>query len=648
MDKLMPLTITGLATGCIYALAASGLVVTYTTSGIFNFAHGAIGMVMAFLYWELHINQGIPTIPALILVLLVIAPLFGALIERLLMRQLYGSSAGTSIVVTLGLLLTLIGLASTKWSPATARTLPYLFGNDHFRLFGVNVYFHTAIVVLATIGVALFLRFLFYSTRIGIAMRAVVDDPELAALNGATPARVAQLSWALGASLAGLAGVLLAPLVELDVLTLTLLVINGFAAAVVGRLKNLPMTFAGAIGLGLLENYAVGYLSGGTGFIGKHMKFLSNAKPAMPTIFLFVALLVLPQVRLRVGRVVSAGVPKVPTLRQSIIAAGAFVAIALALSGSLSQFMLAHASLGLVLGLIMLSLVLLTGYGGQVSLCQLTFVGLGAFAMGKVAGGGGSPLGLLVAVLLAAPIGALVALPALRLQGLYLALITFAFAQGMDKIFFSNEHVFGFGGSLHVGHPLGVKGGSAYFVLLAALFAFTGVGVLAVRRGPFGRRLAAMGDSPSACSTLGLNLTVTKLIVFTVSAALAGLAGAFYGGLRGAVGANDFLALQSLVLMLLATIGGINTVSGALLGGMTYGLLLPVLQNVLPSSIGQFTFLGTGLAAISLGRNPNGMASQLFSFVDRVRVRARTRPRGFVPPGDLSLPQEVDLVTTPG
>src|SRR2546426_2308717 len=115
----MALSITGLATGCIYALAASGLVVTYTTSGIFNFAHGAIGMVMAFAYWELHVNRGVPTIPALILVLLVLAPLCGAAVERLLMRRLHGSTTGTALVVTLGLLLTLIGLASTLWSPAT-------------------------------------------------------------------------------------------------------------------------------------------------------------------------------------------------------------------------------------------------------------------------------------------------------------------------------------------------------------------------------------------------------------------------------------------------------------------------------------------------------------------------------------------------
>src|SRR5205807_143271 len=172
-----------------------------------------------------------------------------------------------------------------------------------------------------------------FRTRPGVALRAVVDAPEVAALHGAAPARVGQMGWAIGAVLAALAGILLAPVVTLDALTLTLLVINGYAAAIVGRLRSLPLTFAGGLVLGL---------------------------------FTF-------------GR-------------------------------------------GMVFAIIMLSVVLLTGYGGQVSLAQLTFVGFGAFAMGKI-GGGGSVWGILVAVVLAGVVGAVAALPALRLQGLYLGLI---------------------------------------------------------------------------------------------------------------------------------------------------------------------------------------------------------------------------------
>ncbi|MEY2469819.1 MAG: hypothetical protein QOF21_2517, partial [Actinomycetota bacterium] len=274
----------------------------------------------------------------------------------------------------------------------------------------------------------------------------------------------------------------------------------------------------------------------------------------------------------------------------------------------------------MVYALIMLSLVLLTGYAGQTSLAQMTFVGIGAFAMGKFFGGT-SFLGIILAAVLAGAAGAIAALPAIRLQGLYLALSTLAFAQGMSQIFFKNQNVFGYGGRLEVGRPellgLSFRGDRAFFILLCVTFAACGIGVLALRRGAFGRRLIAMRESPAACATLGLNLTVTKLVVFTLSSAMAGLAGAFYGGLRGQVGLNDFEMLQSLVLLLLVSVAGINTVTGALMGGLTFGLF-PKIQRSLPS-IPSLSFLGAGFGAIALGRNPNGWTSEVGPNIARIR-----------------------------
>ncbi|MHB8671630.1 MAG: ABC transporter permease subunit, partial [Acidimicrobiales bacterium] len=459
MTTFLSFTIVGVVVGCGYAVASLGLVVTYTTSGIFNFAHGAIGMLMAFAYWELHVHQGWPAPIALVAVLFVLAPLTGAVIERLLMRPLHGSSTGTSLVVTLGLMLALIGIATSVWDPGTARVIPEFFAGHHLRIFQVNVTFHQLTVIALAGLVAIGLRAFFYRTRTGVAMRAVVDDPELAALNGAAPARVAQLSWALGASLAALAGILLAPLVYLDIITLTLLVVNAYAAAIVGRMRNLPRTFLGALILGLTESYFVGYLVQsklsfnllvGHLRVGRVLDDLNVTKLALPIVFFFIVLVTMPQVRLRAGRLVGGRSPRVPGLKESLMAGAAFVVLAFVISPLLSFNTLSHAGQGLALGLIMLSLVLLTGYGGQVSLCQLTFVGLGAFAMGKFAGGG-SPMGLLVAAAFAAPWGFLVSLPALPLTGLYLALATLAFARGMETLFFNNPHVFGFGGRLRVG-----------------------------------------------------------------------------------------------------------------------------------------------------------------------------------------------------
>jgi branched-chain amino acid transport system permease protein len=233
------------------------------------------------------------------------------------------------------------------------------------------------------------------------------------------------------------------------------------------------------------------------------------------------------------------------------------------------------------------------------------------------------------------------------LSGLYLALATLAFAQAMDLVFFQNSKVFGFGGKLPVGRMVlfGIHFDTdrSFIVLLAIVFGLLGAGVLALRRGPFGRRLSAMSNSPAACATLGMNTNSTKLAVFVLSAAMAGLAGAFFGGLKTSVGPGDFELLQSLIFLLLIYIGGINTVSGALMGGMFFAMF-PVLQeHVSFLRSGSTQYLLTGLAAMSLGRNPNGVAGQLADLGDR--VRALLRGRRVTPTAD---GEEVRLAGAPG
>jgi branched-chain amino acid transport system permease protein len=612
VSEFFTYTVLGLAVGCIYALTATGLVVTYITSGIFNFAHGAIGMVAAFAYWDLSVHHGWPAPIAFVTVVFVLAPLLGALIDGALMRRLHGTPVEVSLVVTLGLLLLLLGIAFTVWDPAGVRILPEFFAGHQITLFNLEISYHQIIVILAAVAVALGLRLFLYETRSGIALRAVVDAPDVAALNGAAPVRISMMGWAIGSMLAALAGILLAPLVTLDILGLTLLVINGYAAAMVGRLRSLPLTFGGGLALGLIETYATGYLPAGD--------VLSQLHTTLPIFFLFAALLIFPERRLRVGRSVNRRPLRVPSWRQSVGTAVGFVAIAWLVSGILPNKNLYTFNYGLVIALILLSLVLLTGYGGQISLCQLTFVGVGAFGMGKI-GGGHSLLGLVAAVVLAGAIGAVMALPALRLRGLYLALSTLAFAQVMTAAFFNNNSVFGQGGALKVGRVrlpgLSLNTPRAFFVFCAIAFAVASVGVLAVRRASFGRRLSAMGDSPAACITLGMNLTWTKLVVFTASAGLAGLAGALYGGLQGSVGTTDFQLLSSLVLLLLAVIWGVDSIVGVLIAGLLFALFPTIASSL---DLPNFQYLAVGLGVLGLSRNPEGVIRQVGDRITAVRA----------------------------
>jgi len=290
-EKLLVFLTIGVSVSAIYAVSATGLVVTYVTSGVFNFAHGAIGMFLAFVYWELSVNQGWPVPVALAVTLLVIAPIIGVALDVLVMRRLVqGASLATKLVVTLALLVVFQGAAIGIWG-IRLRTLPEFFPGHEYSIAGLVITWHQSITVLAALVVAFGLRALFKRTRLGVAMRAVVDNPELCAVKGLSPNVVTATSWALGASLAGLAAILIAPGLNLEVNTLSLLVVSAYAAAVVGRLQSLPATFVGALLLGVSQQLAVGY-------VPTSNEWLANLRPALPFVLLFVALLARSEVRL--------------------------------------------------------------------------------------------------------------------------------------------------------------------------------------------------------------------------------------------------------------------------------------------------------------------------------------------------------------
>ena len=617
MTAFLAFTVLGLVTGAGYAIAAGGLVLTYSTSRVFNVAHGAIGMVMAFLWWQLGAQLDVPSWLAALLVVGVAAPLLGVLAERLMMRHLADAPVGTTLVVTVGLMVTLIGAAQAIW-PASARTVEPFLGQRGFTVATAFVTYHDLIMVGAAIASAAMLYGLLTFTRFGVAMRASVDNRGLLRLYGARTAVVSALSWAIGSALAALAGIMLTPVVGLSYFDLTLLVISAYAAAVVGRLKSLPWTFAGALLLGLAQSYAVGYLP--------PVELLSGLRAAIPALFLFAALILSPQAQLRVGQIKGfSGVP-VPGARRTLVAGAVLVGAVAAVAYAVPATQADRLALGFVYGIVMLSLVPLTGYGGFVSLTQLTFVGIGAITVARL--GSPSPLSLLAAAAVAALVGVVVALPALRLQGLYLALSTLAFGLLMDKLVFQASFAFGFNGSLTAPRLLNIRGERAYLVLSTVAFVLVGAGVLALRRSRHGRILLAMRDSPAGCATLGLNLRWTRVRLFALSAGIAGFAGGLFGGLRQTVAATDFQLFNSLPLLLLAVVAGVTSVTGAALGGMTL-MVLPIVASEVPT-LGGLVFLCIGVASVGLGRDPNGVASRLFA-IGRWRPGLRPAVAGASP-----------------
>jgi branched-chain amino acid transport system permease protein len=608
MHEFIIFTIGGLATASIYAITASGLTLTYATTGIFNWSHGAIGMVAAFAYWQMHVGWGWSTLLCFAICLFVLAPVLGIALEAGIMRRLDGTSEAAKLVVTLALALGMIGVVQWIWSPATYRALPPLFEGETLVLGPIRISYNDVVVLGVALAVAIGLRLLLYRTRLGVTMRATVDDRSLTTLNGASSVRSAQSAWIIGCILAALAGILVAPTVSLSATTLTLLIVAAYAASVIGRMRSIPMTFVGAIVLGLAVSYSVAYLP--------QNAYIQGFEGAVPALVLFVALLALPQSRLRGHRLLrSRELALVPSWRGTGIFGVGLVLSAVVIATVVSTSDLFSINRVWGLAIVGLSLVPVVGFAGRLSLCQMTFAGIGAVVVGHL-GGGANPLALFAAAGVCAVVGVLVALPTLRLSGIYFALSTAAFATAMDAWVFPLPafdlfgHQFApFGTGSLTFAPFRVGGFVAsnkevQFVIGALIFMVLVALVVLLRRSNFGSQLFAFKDSPAASATLGMNTRFLPIAVFAISAAIAGVGGAIYGQALGSVAPDMYQFFTGLSVLLTMVVLGL----GSLGAGAGTGLFLggPTLTNLFPSLL-QLQSVVVGAAAVGVGTSPNGL-----------------------------------------
>lgn len=609
MEQLLVFGVVGLSTAAIYAIIGSGLVLTYTTTGVFNFAHGAAGMMAAFCYWQLVVGWGWPVPVALAVVLLVLAPGFGLLIERFVLRPVQGLGETERLVITVALLSSLIGIARWVWNPTEPRPLTAFFADrEPFHLGAATITWHQALTMLVAVLVAVGLRVLLYRTRTGAEMRATVDDRALVGLTGANPGRANRTAWILGTQLAALGGILIAPTVTLDAAQLSILIVSAYTAAVFGRLRSLPLTFLGAVVVGLMESYLTGFLP--------QNAYLPGLRLAAPALLLFAALLVFPHRQLR-GRERRLRKVPVPTMGGTLVFAGVIVAVGVMLALALDEGQLITYSPLFALGVVALSYVPLAGYAGQISLCQLSMAGIGAVVWTHL-GAHGQLWALGAAIVIAAAAGALIALPALRLSGIYLALGTAAFATILDRWIFTLPafHVLGVRiaffdqGSVEATGPVffgfHADSGQEVMVFAAVCLAIASIGVAALRRGRFGRRLIALRDSEAAYATLGGNLLLAKVAVFALSSGIAGLGGALYGMGQRSVTADQFSLVAGLPIFLIAVVGGLGAVGNGLFAGVAYVGPANALIAVAPWTQNLVALL-PGLAGLGLAANPDGV-----------------------------------------
>ncbi|WP_040801396.1 branched-chain amino acid ABC transporter permease [Nocardia higoensis] len=585
MEQFLAFGIVGLSTAAIYAVIGSGLVLTYTTTGVFNFAHGAAGMVSAFVYWQFTIGWGWPVLPALAVVLLVFAPVFGVLFAKALApTQQMGDAE--KLVMTVAILSGLIVMARWIWDPNKARALPKFFADSApIDLGPVTITGHQALTMAVAVAVAIGLRILLYRTRSGVEMRATVDDQALVGLTGADPRRADTVAWILGIELATIGGILIAPMVALDAAQLSLLIVSAYTAAIFGRLKNLPMVFVGAIVVGCLESYLTGYLP--------QNDYLPGLRLAAPALLLFLALLIFPHGRLRRRDTKVNPVP-LPTRGGSLAFAAVIVVVGLMLASMLSESDLITYGAMFAWGVIGLSFVPLVGLAGQISLCQLSIAGVGAVAYGHL-GPDGQWWAIPVAMLIAGAVGAVIAVPALRLSGVYMALATAAFAVVLDRWIFTlpSFEILGVRISLFEQGSVSLVGPDLFgrqldstaevTVFASVCLALAGLAVVWLRRSRFGRRLIALRDSEAAYATLGGNPMAGRVLVFALSAAIAGLGGALYGMQLQAVTAEQFNFVAGLPIFLIVVIAGVGSVGAGMFTGAVFAGPLNVIPALWPA-----------------------------------------------------------------
>jgi ABC-type branched-subunit amino acid transport system ATPase component/branched-subunit amino acid ABC-type transport system permease component len=554
LTELLPFVVSGIVAGAVYGLAGTGLVLTYKSSGIFNFGHGAIATVAAYVFHTLHEGLGLGWVPSLVVGVGVVGPAVGLGMERIA-AALAPQRIALQIVGTVGIVLAVQGLATLLYGANTIQVPPWLPGSDsRFRLLGTVVTVDQLVIAAIAVLAVAALYCLFRFSRTGLAMRAVVDDPDLLAMQGTDPQRVRRIAWVIGATFTALSGVLVAPLVGLDAIGLTFLVVQAFGAAAVGAFASIPLTFVGGLGIGVASAVSTHYVL--------DVPWLSGLPAALPFLVLLVTLLVLPQRALAPPSHVERRPP--PRYRSPgrvrLVTGAVVLVVLLVLPQVVARETLSHWVAALVGAIMLLSLGLLVRTSGQVSLCHAAFAAIGAVAFSQLNVDLGLPwvLSLVLGALVVVPVGALVALPAIRLSGLFLALATFGFGIMVQQLLYQQPYMFtALAEGRRMPRPDFARStGQFYYVVLAVLVVVALLLVL-VQRGRLGRLLEGMSDSPIAVTAMGLSTNVIKVTAFCLSAFIAGIAGALLGVARlFAVGGDPFFqpfaSLQLLAQLALA------------------------------------------------------------------------------------------------
>lgn len=641
MDTYLQFIVLGLGLGAVYIGLANGLLLVYRATGIINFAQGATAMWGAYVFAQLGRDGTLvlpigsvrfpepPPIWVAVSLGLLSAVVVGLITHYLVFRPVRHAPALAQVVVSVALMLTVQALVVIRFGPNNI-PVDELIPSGSVHLFGTRLSSAELIMAAVMVATSVLIWAYFRFTRPGAATRAAAANERGATLLGFAPDRLAAIAT-VGATVVGTLGVMLgSSLTGLNPLNYTLLVVPALAVLLVARMESVGVIVVAAFQS--LVNL----------FTGKEwwpVWAASGLDQVVPFVVVIVILLVFGRRLPSRGALQTLGLPdvRIPAFRPvPAVALVVVTGVLLAVASSTYRFGLTYS---MILMLLALSYVVITGYLGQISLAQTAFAGAAGFTLSKLTTDWNMPmvLAVLLSALVAAFLGMLVALPAFRIRGAQLAIVTIAAALAIERFVFNNYSLTPASGN-PIANPtlfglnVGVREGSEiarlpFSLLVLAVAALVVWAFLRIASGDTGRTFLAVRANERAAASVGIDVRRTKLLGFGLSAFIAGMAGCLIGYSAGQLSAESFTVFVGLQVLAVAYLGGITSFSGAAIAGILgpLGILYVLVHEVL--ELGDYYALISGIALILTAvLNPVGMAGEAGRVADRLRARRVRTP----------------------
>lgn len=603
--------IPGLVTGSIWALIAAGLLLTYATSGVLNLAYGSMAYAIALIFYTMVSNWNWPGWAAACVCILVVSPLLGVILWQGIFKRIVNAGIAATLTASIGLAIALPALAEVVINPGQIYVAPGIASNGGqlHNLGFMTISLNQAFPVFGAVLAAVLLIVLFRFTRTGLKMRAVFDSNHVAALCGVSPSGISTLSWALGGLLAGLGGILLAPVTQLSSSTFIELTVASLAAVLIGGLRSVTVAYISAIALGVVSSLLIAY-GPSSGW------FATSIQPALPFIAMLVTLFVRRE-PLITGQLrhIQPGRLRIRLRRfpAGLALTGPWIVLLAIVPFLFSAYWTGVFSEGLVFALLFLSFTFALGEAGLIPLGQAAVVGSGGFLCGLLAQNLNMPilLALLAGGVVAGVGGAVLAVVTAGFGMLEFAIATLAFGLFADSALFTWQSFVPLAGRAFSPLTLGghLLSTTQQYYLYGVVLALGLLLLWGYRRtmGAFFTNAARM--RPNVAEAIGINRRATRTVTFGISAFVAGIAGGLLGTFQLHLGPDDISTFVGLVFLAVIVTNGIRSPSAAVVGGILYAAVPALLSLWLPARFGPLPQVLFGLGGLALASDPRGIVS---------------------------------------